>query len=148
VIRHLNSPKETESFGESLGALLEPGDLILLAGELAAGKTTLVRGLARGLQVFEPDEVRSPSFALMDHHPGPIPLVHVDLYRMGSADEASVLELELCLEKGQVVVVEWPDRGNWDRQTVLRLDFGIGDDECREIRLSGQILPRIQERLV
>lgn len=104
---------ETEAVGEALARLLEPGDLVLLVGDLASGKTTLVRGLLRGLGGTD-DDVTSPTFVLVQSHPcsgGPVlTLHHVDLYRV--ADSAPVLREvgleELLSEADAVVAVEWP----------------------------------------
>ena len=76
------------AWGEALGADLRGGDVVLLRGPMGAGKTTLVRAIARGLGVARPDRVRSPTFAVCMIHAGPIELVHVDLFRLGEADSA------------------------------------------------------------
>ena len=97
-----------ESLGERLGAVLRRGDLVLLSGELGAGKTTLTRGIGAGMRVRGP--VTSPTFVLSRVHPpigdAEVPLVHVDAYRLGSA--AELLDLDLDFE-GAAVVVEWGD---------------------------------------
>lgn len=93
--------------GRALAALLRPGDLVVLVGDLGAGKTTLTQGLGDGLGVRGP--VTSPTFVLSRVHPslvgGPA-LVHVDAYRLGSADEVDDLDLDASLEES-VTVVEW-----------------------------------------
>ena len=80
------TPQETERIGSLLGTLLVPGDVIALSGELGSGKTTLVRGLAQGMG-FSGEEVASPSFTLVNEYDGPLPLFHIDLYRLGNAQE-------------------------------------------------------------
>ena len=97
---------ETQAIGEALGARLGPGAVVACTGELGAGKTCFLQGLARGLGVT--GDVTSPTFVLARTHRGPVPLTHVDAYRLreaGSYDLAD-LDLEEALEDG-VVVVEW-----------------------------------------
>lgn len=99
------TPEALEAFGEELGASLRAGDLVVLDGPLGAGKTTLTRGIGRGMRVRGP--VSSPTFVLARSHPslhGGPSLVHVDAYRIGSAAELDDLDLDYG---GNVVVVEW-----------------------------------------
>ena len=102
-----SSPDETEAAGEDLGRRLRSGDLVLLKGELGAGKTTFVRGVARGCGSAAP--VASPTFQLVRIYPGRLQLAHVDLYRLEKGDELHDLGLDELLEVG-AVVVEWGDR--------------------------------------
>ncbi|MGH7902686.1 MAG: tRNA (adenosine(37)-N6)-threonylcarbamoyltransferase complex ATPase subunit type 1 TsaE [Candidatus Dormibacteraceae bacterium] len=101
------SPEETEAAAERLAAHLRQGELLLLAGPLGAGKTTFVRGLARGLGSTAP--VASPTFQLVRIYPGRMPLAHIDLYRLVASIELADLGLEELLEDG-VAAVEWGDR--------------------------------------
>ncbi|GAA4699623.1 tRNA (adenosine(37)-N6)-threonylcarbamoyltransferase complex ATPase subunit type 1 TsaE [Streptomyces youssoufiensis] len=106
----VNTPEHMGDLGRRLAALLRPGDLVLLTGELGAGKTTLTRGLGAGLDVR--GAVTSPTFVIARVHPplgdGP-PLVHVDAYRLGGGlDEMEDLDLDVSLPES-VVVVEWGD---------------------------------------
>lgn len=103
----LATAEQTRAFGAMLGALLRAGDLVLLTGDLGAGKTTLTQGLARGLDVRGP--VTSPTFVIARVHPalsGGPDLVHVDAYRLGGLDELDALDLDASLEAA-VTVVEW-----------------------------------------
>ncbi|WP_435299434.1 tRNA (adenosine(37)-N6)-threonylcarbamoyltransferase complex ATPase subunit type 1 TsaE [Timonella sp. A28] len=97
----------TRAFGESLAALLQAGDLIMLTGDLGAGKTTLTQGIGVGLGIR--GQVASPTFIIAREHPsltdGPA-LVHVDAYRLGSLEEVDALDLDSSLEEA-VTVVEW-----------------------------------------
>ena len=104
-----SSPEETEAAGEELGRRLRPGDLVLLRGELGAGKTTFVRGIARGIGSAAP--VASPTFQLVRIYPGRVQLAHVDLYRLEQGDDLRDLGLDELLDAG-AVVVEWGDRIN------------------------------------
>jgi tRNA threonylcarbamoyladenosine biosynthesis protein TsaE len=99
------SPDDMETFGEKIGEMLRPGDLVVLTGALGAGKTTLTRGIAAGLGVRGP--VQSPTFVIARTHPslvGGAPLVHVDAYRLGSALELDDLDIDV---DRSVVIVEW-----------------------------------------
>lgn len=101
----------TEAFGEALGRRLSGGTVLALAGELGAGKTCLVRGLARGLGVDDPDAVASPTYLLVVEHPGPVPLLHMDAYLPGKL-EGFLADggLDYLGEHRGVVAVEWADR--------------------------------------
>ncbi|HEY7984699.1 MAG TPA: tRNA (adenosine(37)-N6)-threonylcarbamoyltransferase complex ATPase subunit type 1 TsaE [Ktedonobacterales bacterium] len=103
------SRRETLRLGERLGRATEPGDLILLRGDLGAGKTTLTQGIARGLGVS--GAVNSPTFTLIKEYAGRLPLYHIDLYRLDDLAQVEELGIEDYLERGGVSVVEWADRG-------------------------------------
>jgi tRNA threonylcarbamoyladenosine biosynthesis protein TsaE len=106
-LRETSSALETEAAGEELGRRLREGDLVLLKGELGAGKTTFVRGMAKGSGSAAP--VASPTFQLVRVYPGRLQLAHVDLYRLEKGDEFRELGLEELLDQG-AVVIEWGDR--------------------------------------
>lgn len=99
---------ELQGIGERLGGLLAVGDVVGLIGSLGAGKTTFVQGLARGLGVRE-RHVASPTFALVNEHPGRVPLVHADLYRIERPEELEELGLAEAPDRA-VLAVEWLDR--------------------------------------
>ncbi len=107
ISRETSSPEETEAAGEELGRRLRPGDLVLLKGELGAGKTIFVRGMARGAASATP--VASPTFQLVRIYPGRLQLAHVDLYRLEKGDDVRDLGLDELLDAG-AVVVEWGER--------------------------------------
>ena len=129
------SADDTRELGVALASMARPGDLILLSGDLGAGKTTLAQGFGRGLGVEEP--IVSPTFVLARLYMGRLPLVHADAYRMENLQEVSDLDLAEFLDEGRVALVEWGDviapalPANF---LDLRMEFGAGDDE-REIRL-------------
>jgi tRNA threonylcarbamoyladenosine biosynthesis protein TsaE len=104
-----HSPEQTRRVGMRLGALLQPGDLVCLQGELGAGKTTLVQGAARGWGSL--DAVSSPTFVLVNvyRRPEGSELFHMDAYRLDSAVEAEELDLDGMLARG-ALLVEWPER--------------------------------------
>lgn len=129
------SEAETGALGAQLGATLAPGSLVLLYGDLGAGKTAFVRGLAEGLGV-DPDDVSSPTFTLVQRHTGRCPLWHVDLYRLAEGREVAELALDDLLADGGVVAVEWADRfGGTPPDGITVRITDLGDDRRRvEIR--------------
>jgi tRNA threonylcarbamoyladenosine biosynthesis protein TsaE len=104
-----HTPRQTEEIGSLLGSMLAKGDVVALAGELGTGKTTLVRGIARGIGLEE-GEVASPSFTLVNEYEGPLRLFHIDLYRLADARELIAIDYEEYLQADGVVVIEWADR--------------------------------------
>lgn len=100
-----DSEQETEDLGESLGRILFPGAVILLNGEIGAGKTVFARGVGRGLGVYVP--IQSPTFTLMNAHSGRLPFYHFDLYRLNSEEELFELGLDEALDGEGVSLVEW-----------------------------------------
>lgn len=102
------SPEETERIGAELAGLLRPGDVVALTGELGAGKTCLIKGLARGLGVTR--MVSSPTFVLVTHYSGRLPVFHVDAYRTESLGEVLDLGFDEYVSAGGVTVVEWADK--------------------------------------
>ncbi len=103
-----NSEHETYLLGQAVAATLQPGTFVLLHGDLGAGKTAFVRGMAAGLGA-SPEAVSSPTFVLIQHYKGRTPLVHVDLYRLESAAAIDDLGLEELANEA-VVAVEWAER--------------------------------------
>ncbi|MFB8029694.1 tRNA (adenosine(37)-N6)-threonylcarbamoyltransferase complex ATPase subunit type 1 TsaE [Streptomyces sp. NPDC056465] len=139
----VESPEEMKELGRRIAGVLAPGDLVMLTGELGAGKTTLTRGLGEGLGVR--GAVTSPTFVIARVHPplgdGPA-LVHVDAYRLGGGlDEMEDLDLDVSLPDS-VIVVEWGDGKveelSEDRLRVV-IDRAVGDtdDERRTVTLVG-----------
>lgn len=128
------SPEETQSIGETLGCLAEPGDLVLLSGELGAGKTCLVQGVGRGLGITEP--VRSPTFVLATEHPGRLTLYHIDLYRLDDTLEVEDLGLDDYIEGDGLCVVEWAEKamGVFPPEHLLIEIETLGSDK-RRLRL-------------
>lgn len=103
----LRTAQDTDAVGVRLGRLLRAGDLVVLSGELGAGKTTLTQGIAQGMQVRGP--ITSPTFVIARVHPSLVEgpnLVHADAYRLGGTDQIGDLDLDLALDDS-VVVVEW-----------------------------------------
>lgn len=123
-MRETSAAEETESAGEELGRRLRRGDLVLLKGELGAGKTTFVRGVARGTGSAAP--VASPTFQLVRVYPGRVQLAHVDLYRLEKGDELRDLGLDELLEVG-AAVVEWGERLDVEDAALIEFEHLGGD---------------------
>ncbi len=161
--RSVSSAGELQEAAEELGSALQAGDLLILTGELGAGKTTFTQGLGRGLGVR--GGIISPTFVLVRSHPsltGGPRLVHVDAYRLDSAEELDDLDLETTLDSS-VTVIEWgagraehlsdsrldvtitrpigggqdPSGGTGLTTGVITTDFSDDVDEVRELRISG-----------
>ena len=126
----------TERAASLLGGQVQAGDVLALIGDLGAGKTSFTRGLARGMGVERLSDVCSPTFTIINEYPGPLPLYHIDLYRIGDEEEAWDLGLEEYFFGKGVCAVEWFDRFPrlWPQQTVeIRLDFLDDTPEGRRI---------------
>ncbi|MBI3939413.1 MAG: tRNA (adenosine(37)-N6)-threonylcarbamoyltransferase complex ATPase subunit type 1 TsaE [Acidobacteria bacterium] len=104
------SERDTSKLAEDFGQTLQSPCVVLLYGDLGAGKTTFVRGLAVGLGVAEPEQVRSPSFTLVNIYRGRLPVYHVDLYRLDSRRDLESIGIDEILSEEAVVVVEWADK--------------------------------------
>lgn len=132
-----HSPGQTRALAARLGALLAPGDVVALNGELGSGKTEFVHGLAQGLEV-PPQVVASPSFTLAHEYPGRIPLVHLDLYRLEDLPAELLPDLEEYLAGDRVVAMEWARRlapllpGDY-----LEVDLEITGEDDRRLTLTG-----------
>ncbi len=141
------TPEETRALGQALARCVRPGDVIALVGPLGAGKTCLVAGLAEALGVS--GRVASPSFIIARHHPGIIPLVHADAYRLSAPEDLLDAGLDDWLAEA-VVAVEWADRvADALPPDVLWLELAIRADGARDIaaRASGPRSRRILECL-
>ncbi len=127
------TPAETMAVGRRLAGLLWAGDVVLIDGELGAGKTTFVAGLAEGLGVDEP--ITSPTFILMRTYPGLLPLTHADVYRLETMAEIEDLELTEASAEG-VLAVEWGTAiEQWMPANHLVVSLRIEDGEHRRIQL-------------
>jgi tRNA threonylcarbamoyladenosine biosynthesis protein TsaE len=132
----LPTAADTRAFGRRLAASLRAGDLIVLGGPLGAGKTTLVQGIGEGLHVS--GRIASPTFVIARVHPGPVPLVHVDAYRLASLEEVDDLDLDVSADEA-VTVVEWGEgkaEQLADSYLTITLDRA-GDSEQRTATVVG-----------
>ena len=129
-----DSPEATRAFAGRLATVARPGDVLCLWGELGAGKTVFAKGFGAGLGVR--DIISSPSFVLMGEYAGRLPLFHIDLFRLSSAEDALEGGLLDDRQAAGVVVIEWPDRLGRsipDGRLDVRIDGGA--DEPRRISL-------------
>jgi tRNA threonylcarbamoyladenosine biosynthesis protein TsaE len=135
------SAEETRALGARLAAVLRPGDVVVLTGDLGAGKTVLAKGIAAGLGVSEP--VVSPTFTIVREYEGDIPLQHLDVYRLDHFQEVIDLGLDELLDGHAVTVVEWGEAVSAllpvDRLEVslLLLPPEEADDDTRVVELHG-----------
>lgn len=119
------SPEHTATLGVILGRLLRSGDLIFLSGELGAGKTHFVRGVAMGMGVT--DHVSSPTFGLINVYDGPITLYHLDLYRLNSKGDLAILDLPGMMEDEGVFAIEWGEMIQQEYSEYLEVVITYGD---------------------
>jgi tRNA threonylcarbamoyladenosine biosynthesis protein TsaE len=129
------SEAETAAAGEALGEQLRGGEVVLLFGDLGAGKTAFVRGLARGLGV-DPDDVVSPTFTLVQPHYGRLTLQHVDLYRLAE-EEVADLALDDLRGDGVVLAVEWAERWPDAPASAITVRLSASGDQVRHIVVEG-----------
>src|SRR5689334_8853110 len=135
-----HSAAETVAFGRSLAASLTPPKLVLLRGDLGAGKTTLVKGIAEGFQAASREEVTSPTFTLIHEYRGPrASLFHIDLYRIDTQRELETLALDDLISDDSILLIEWGEkflRFERERDVEIALDK-IADQE-RKIRVTSR----------
>lgn len=132
---HTKSADDTRALAAELAAVARPGDLLLLAGDLGAGKTTFVQGFGRALNVEEP--ITSPTFVIVHTYEGAFPIVHVDAYRLEHLQELLDLGLGELLEHDGVTLIEWGDAvipALPPEFLEVRLELGE-DDDARVVRL-------------
>jgi tRNA threonylcarbamoyladenosine biosynthesis protein TsaE len=135
--RRTSSPEETELLGAELAQTLAPGDVVLIEGELGAGKTTFVRGASRALGAGGP--VTSPTFTIGQRYDAPVPIAHVDLFRIQSLDEEDPDLLEDYLRPDTIAFVEWPAHGGESLaglgQIAARVRIEHVGDDARAIEI-------------
>ena len=134
IITH--SADETRQLGQKIGTLIKQPLIIALLGDLGSGKTALVQGLAKGLEVPDGYYITSPTFTLINEYPGRLPLVHVDLYRLDSIDDLEDVGLEELLYGQSVIAIEWAGKLTGRQPTdQLLVTMEIIDAECRKLTL-------------
>lgn len=133
IITH--STEETIERGREIGARLRPPVLVLLEGELGAGKTTLTKGIVSGAGAAGEEEVTSPTFTLVHRYEGRARVYHIDLYRISDLHDLETLGLEDVFSERAIVIVEWPDR------LKLRTDWPV-------VRISLEHISEVSRRIV
>ncbi|MFC1953752.1 tRNA (adenosine(37)-N6)-threonylcarbamoyltransferase complex ATPase subunit type 1 TsaE [Chloroflexota bacterium] len=144
------SPEQTQELGRYIGKLSQPGDVILLSGELGAGKTCLTQGIARGLDIEE--YVLSPTFVIMRELYGRLPLYHIDLYRLDNIEESMELGLDDYLYGMGVCAVEWAEKALSilpGEHLLVKIEYLPDTDKERGLRVeaSGQRYLKMLEQL-
>jgi tRNA threonylcarbamoyladenosine biosynthesis protein TsaE len=143
---HISSAEEMQRVSARLGRVVQIGDVVALTGPLGAGKTTFVQGLAHGLGVPADRHVASPTFALVNEHPGRIDFVHVDFYRINSPAELPELGIEEAYDRA-ITAIEWADRfPDWLPADTLHISIEPEANGARILRAQGSG-PRGQELL-
>lgn len=131
-----NNPQETINIGEIIGKWLKKGDCVALVGNLGSGKTTLTKGIAKGLGVKNSKYVSSPTFILAREYKGKIPLYHIDLYRLKTADDFSSFGLWDYLYPEGATVIEWAERiKKFLPKNYLLVELSIKGKSARKIKL-------------
>jgi tRNA threonylcarbamoyladenosine biosynthesis protein TsaE len=138
ILAHTSSPDATRALAAALATLLRPGDLVLLAGDLGAGKTAFVQGAAGGLGVGGP--VVSPTFTLVREYGGRVPVVHMDVYRLDRVQDVIDLGFDEYLDARSVVLIEWGDviQGLLPESWLgVRLSLDDQDEMRRTVDIAG-----------
>ncbi len=137
MIYHTQSEKETEQVGAVLASRLRAGDVVAMSGDLGAGKTVFIRGLARGLGVTR--RVTSPTYTIVNEYDGKLPLYHFDMYRLSGPDEFYDIGWDDYLKRGGVCAVEWSERaeGLLPENTVY-VCIAAQDETRRTIEITGR----------
>ena len=138
MIVETHSEGETEALGERLAKCLHAGAVVALYGDLGAGKTALVRGMARGLDIRE--SVSSPTFTIVNEYPGDPALFHFDMYRLKNAEELYGIGWEDYLDRNGICVVEWSERVEEALpEDAVRVNIRRLSDSERSIRVEGML---------
>ncbi len=136
MVYYTNSDKETEALGERFGKVVPDGTVIAMYGDLGAGKTAFVRGMARGMGITE--RVSSPTFTIVNEYLGDRTLIHFDMYRLGSADELFDIGWEDYIARGAVCAVEWSENvEDAFYGDEVRLTIEKTSDTSRKITIEG-----------
>ena len=133
-----NSPEETIALGRELASQLEPPKLAILRGDLGAGKTTLVKGIAEGFNAASHDDVTSPTFTLIHEYRGPTAvLYHIDLYRIDTQRELETLGLDDLMNDNSVLLIEWGEKfPRFERERDVEIALERISDNERRIRVA------------
>jgi tRNA threonylcarbamoyladenosine biosynthesis protein TsaE len=132
-----NSPEETIALGRELASLLAPPKIVVLRGDLGAGKTTLVKGIAEGFQAAAHDDVTSPTFTLIHEYRGPsVNLYHIDLYRIDTQRELETLGLDDLMMDNSVLLIEWGEKfARFERERDVEISIDRISENERKIKI-------------
>jgi tRNA threonylcarbamoyladenosine biosynthesis protein TsaE len=133
-----HSPEETIALGRTLVSLLTPPKIVLLRGDLGAGKTTLVKGIASGFGAAAEDDVTSPTFTLVHEYRGPgANLYHIDLYRVDTPRQLETLGLDDLISERSILLIEWGEKfPRFVRERDVEIALERAGDSAREIRVT------------
>jgi tRNA threonylcarbamoyladenosine biosynthesis protein TsaE len=133
------STSETIRIGKSIGSRLLPGDVVALTGELGAGKTQFIKGLAAGVGIGNPTYVSSPSFKLINEYPGKVTFYHIDLFRLSGEKEAEELGLDDYFQSRGITAIEWADKiPSLLPEEILRIEIRYTGENSRTLEISGK----------
>jgi tRNA threonylcarbamoyladenosine biosynthesis protein TsaE len=133
-----HSDEETRAVGRQIAGLLPTRGVVLLIGNLGAGKTTLTKGIAEGLCAAKADDVSSPTFTLIHEYGDPVRIYHVDLYRLETLEQAQRLGLDELMDSAALVLVEWGERfGTFFPEQRIEIRFTNTGGDHRRIEISG-----------
>ncbi len=139
IVFQARSASETARIGKTIGTRLLPGDVVALVGELGAGKTQFIRGLAAGVGIGNSTYISSPSFTLIHEYPGEIPFYHIDLFRLGDEKEAEELGLDDYFRGTGVTAIEWADRiPSLLPEEILFVFIAYIDKNIRSLEITGK----------
>ena len=132
-----NSPAETIALGRELASLLVPPNIVVLRGDLGAGKTTLVKGIAEGFQAAREEDVTSPTFTLIHEYRGSaVNVYHIDLYRIDTQRELETLALDDLMSDNSVLLIEWGEKfARFQRERDVEIAIERISEHERKIRL-------------
>jgi tRNA threonylcarbamoyladenosine biosynthesis protein TsaE len=135
-----HSPEETIALGRTLAAMLAPPKLVLLRGDLGAGKTTLVKGIAAAFQAASEDDVTSPTFTLIHEYRGPdADLYHIDLYRIDTPRQLETLGLDDLISDNSILLIEWGEKfPRFVRERDIEIALERLEDNHRRIKLTSR----------
>jgi tRNA threonylcarbamoyladenosine biosynthesis protein TsaE len=129
------SPEDTQNVGFEIGQALPIPGVVLLRGDLGTGKTTLTRGIARGLGIDDPNLVSSPSYTLVNVYKGRCPIYHVDLYRLDGVKDLYSIGLDDFLGNEGVTIIEWSERLKFGFPKAIEIEIEDAGDDIRVLHI-------------
>jgi tRNA threonylcarbamoyladenosine biosynthesis protein TsaE len=143
IYYYTKSAEETIELGRKIGSLLQSNDIVALTGTLGAGKTTLIQGIAQGIEVK--DYVTSPTFIIINEYQGRIPFFHIDLYRLNNVEEIEDLGIEEYFSRGGACVIEWAEKlGPLRPKACQEIRIEVVSEQKRELCVSSDLAARLK----